>query len=97
MTDAETWAARAANPRLPLWTRVASYAEAHARPNGHCPLLTGQLHRSIDPTLSKGAISRAIARAVELGMLHPASSARCLVLTTTWAQPMCPATHRPPQ
>lgn len=74
------WTERASNHRLPLWVRVACYAEAHANPIGICKLKPEELHHALDPTLSKPAISRAIATAIKHGWLHPTSSARYLVL-----------------
>jgi hypothetical protein len=90
------WARRAADAQLPLWIRVVAYAEANAHPDGHCPLTPEQLHHGLDPTLSKGAVSRAIARAVAYGWLNPTSSARCLVLDRATPTTRCPATHKTP-
>lgn len=87
------WLVRAADHSLPLWLRVVSYAEAHAGRNGHCPLTAGELHRRIDDTVTKGAISRAIATAVRNHWLHPASTARCLVLEPAPVDIGCPANH----
>lgn len=91
----EEWAARARNHRLPLYVRVHAYAEAHATSTGHAPLTAGQLRRGVDATLHRSQISNAIRRAVDLRLLHPTSSARCLVLArATVPDQSCPATHR---
>lgn len=90
------WRERAQNHDLPLWLRVACYAEAGAV-HGHRALTPEQLHQALDPTMDKAMISRAIRTAVDYGWLHPASSARCLVLArASGLDPECPATHRPP-
>ncbi|GAB3663513.1 hypothetical protein GCM10027596_26780 [Nocardioides korecus] len=91
----DSWTTRITNPQLPLWMRVAAYAEAHANRHGHCPLTPEQLHRGIDPTLPKSSISEAIRRAITVRWLDPASTARCLILAGyNPADPRCPATHR---
>ncbi len=88
----DVWVSRYRDRRQRLWLRVASYAEAHARPSGHAPLTAGELTKVLDQ--GGPAVSRAIATAVREGWLHPASSARCLVLPRCDPNAPCPAIHR---
>ncbi len=86
------WHDRAVDARLPLWLRIAAYAEAHADDHGHARLTTSELTTALGPT-TPSTISRAIATAVTVGWLAPTSSARCLVTIGCEHEP-CPATHR---
>lgn len=92
--QARDWEIRAGNTRLPLWLRIACYAEARRNQVGHAPMRPGELHAAIDPTLSKPMISRSIGRAVELRWLHPGSTARCLIVPGSDLLAECEAPHR---
>lgn len=59
---------------LPLWVKVAVYAETH---HGH-RLKRGELRRLLDPHASASSLSRAIRRGIAAGLLAHDSTARCL-------------------
>lgn len=88
----DVWVQRYQDNHQRLWIRVAAYAEAHHRDNGHCPLTPGELGRALDRDTN--AIWRAITTAHREGWLHPASSARCLVLARANPNAPCPALHK---
>ncbi|GAA1977560.1 hypothetical protein GCM10009798_43480 [Nocardioides panacihumi] len=62
--------------RLPLWTRIVMYALDH---NGQ-PLRKAELHNAVDPLrqATSTEITRAIRRAVNVGLLAPGSC--CAIL-----------------
>lgn len=59
---------------FPLWSRVALYAIDH---HGQ-PLRPGQLRHDLDPQARPKDISRAIARAIAVGLIAHDSTARVL-------------------
>lgn len=64
------------NNRVPLWMRVVYFAlENDGRRLGR-----GELKRAVDPFTRPPELSRAIARAKQLGLLTYDSNARCLHL-----------------
>lgn len=81
------WAAKVTDPGFPLWWRVTAYAEAYAEFSGVCSLEPEELHHALDASLTKPAVSRAIATAKAMGLLHEQSSARCLVLARLVPKP----------
>jgi hypothetical protein len=85
-----SWLLRARDRRFPLHQRVWFVAlGSHAR-NGHAPLAPGQLAAllatvhagtgELDPPPAQAAISHAISRAREMGLVDPRSSSRCLIV-----------------
>ena len=64
---------------LPLWVRVALYAEDH---HGR-RLAPGELRTTLDPQASPKDVSRAIRRGIEAGLLTYDSSARALYTLAT--------------
>jgi len=88
----DVWVDRWQDQRRRLWLRVVSYAYANANQHGHCVLTHGELARALDRDSSQ--ISKAIAQGVAEAMLHPVSSARCLVLDGADPLAPCPALHK---
>jgi hypothetical protein len=91
---ATRWRTRASNHRVPLWARIAAYAESKAGLDGHAPLSQGELRRVIDPSIPMSSYSRAINYLVKAQWLDSSSSARCLVQHGAGHSTTCPATHR---
>lgn len=89
--DRARFARQTENTRLPLWLRLAILSEALAV-SGHARIPVGRLRR-LDPTASPQHLSRAIAQAVDRGLLDPRSSARCLVLVGAGTGG-CPVQHK---
>lgn len=84
----DVWHERAADPRLPLWLRVAALCYGSHDAYGHARFKPGQVAivlGSIDTTtgefrsLHKGHVQRAIGTAVEYGWLEASSGSLCLV------------------
>lgn len=88
-------ASQSANLCLPLWLRIAYYAQERTGADGHHILRVGEL-RELDPAAPASSISRALAQAVHRELLDPISSARCLVLLGAGRR-ACPALHRAPR
>ena len=81
--------------RLPLWLRMASLAnghqedgQAHFQPGYIADLMATWDYKTGDSTrLSRLAVTRAIASAVEYNFLAEGSSSTCLVLPSTHPEP----------
>ncbi len=83
----EAWQARAGDPRLPYWLRVAALAYGSHRDNGHAIFKRGEVALilgSFDPEtgeiLPYQNVGRAIDDAVTYGWLDPESFWGCLVV-----------------
>lgn len=61
----------------PLWLRVAEHAVDRANAQGIAFYAPGELRRELH-ALHAATVTRAIARAVEAGWLHPRSTTRAL-------------------
>ena len=90
MHDLSFWAKRAANPALSGAVRVAALAYSRPQPNGHVRFMTGELrtalavvNRDTGEVLDmpdQRSVRRAVARAVEMGLLAEGSTVQCLRL-----------------
>lgn len=69
----------AKDPRLPLAVRIRAAAVARAGRVGHAQFRPGELQELVGAP-SPSALSKGIARAKELELIHLDSRARCLVL-----------------
>ena len=69
----------AKDPRLPAYARVPRAAVAKADRVGHARFCQGELREWLGCSTPSG-VGRAIRRAVDLGLVHETSNARCLVL-----------------
>lgn len=88
------WQKLSADESSPLWLRLAHLAAADAPANGHAAYNSGELARRFGRfdvsrfdhpdgpmiPLAASVISRAIATAVDRGMLEPGSGARCMIV-----------------
>lgn len=82
----DVWQERAGDPRLPHWFRVAALAYGSHMNNGHAPFKPGQVALVLGTITETGEfipyrnVSRAIALAIEYGLLAPGSYHRCLIV-----------------
>ena len=83
----DEWQARAGDPRLPYWLRVAALAFGSHADNGHArfkrgeiALILGTLDQSTGEIRSFANVRREIGRAVEYGWLEPGSYWGCLIV-----------------
>lgn len=83
----DDWQARAGDPRLPYWLRVAALAYGSHANNGHARFKRGEIAlvlATVDPDTGEvhpfANVRREIARAVEYGWLEDGSYWGCLVV-----------------
>lgn len=83
----DDWQARAGDPRLPYWFRIAALAFGCHTENGHARFKRGEVALvlgSLDPKTGElrpfANVRREIARAVEYGLLEEGSYWGCLVV-----------------
>lgn len=83
------WQERAANPRLPLWLRVAALAYGNHRANGHANFRPGEVALALSTidvrtgeicTPDRQAVYRAVRVATDYGWLAQDSRTTCLVV-----------------
>jgi hypothetical protein len=84
-----SWQERAANPRLPLWLRVAALAYGNHRANGHAVFRAGEVALAVSTvdtatgeinTPDRRDVHDAVRVAVEYGWLAQGSGTTCLVV-----------------
>jgi hypothetical protein len=78
MTRQSGWRERAADPKHPLYLRIAFLAYGSCRANGHAVFTEGELAHLFDTPPNR--ISDALRVAKQRGMLSRESRARCLVV-----------------
>lgn len=85
----DEWHAKAGDPRLPRWLRVACLAYGAHGNNGHAPFRRGEValvlgsppdHEGGPGPLDRRRVHEVIKTAVEYGWLAPGSWARCLIV-----------------
>ena len=83
----DDWQARAGDPRLPYWLRVAALAYGSHTDNGHArfkrgevALILGSVDRATGVVRPFANVRREIARAVEYGWLEEGSFWGCLIV-----------------
>lgn len=83
----DDWQARAGDPRLPYWLRVAALAYGSHADNGHArfkrgevALILGTMDKATGEVRPFANVRREIARAVEFGWLEPGSYWACLIV-----------------
>lgn len=82
------WEARAADPQLPLWLRIAALAYGKHRANGHAAFGRGMVALALGTPPKHGParpvdaanLRRALSTAIERGWLASGSTTRCLVV-----------------
>lgn len=85
MHDVRFWESRSLAPNLPHPLRVAALAYARPSPNGHIRMFPGDIQAAlVDVSTgelpSERTVRRAVATAVEYGLLAAGSTTKCLIL-----------------
>lgn len=72
------WMARASDPNVDAYIRIVAFAYGTDKANGHINVAPGQLEQLLG--ISDRGVRKAIARAVESGLLGKGSGSRCLII-----------------